>query len=368
MNEMATAPRAENIFRRPGSVLYAPAAIPDATALRACWHPVAYSTEIGDRPFASRLLGEQIALWRDGAGQMRAVADLCIHRGTALSLGEVADGDIMCPYHGWRFGGDGACTLIPQRENPRQVPAKARVSAYRCQERYGIVWVALDEPRWPLPEIPEFDLPDRNVISTGPYEWDAESSRQLENFTDFGHFPWVHTGLLGDPERVIVPKYQVESDDHVMRYHFMRPEAPEKGGSSVWGREKKEVRPERHSYYELHLPYTIVLRQDWGGDDQMVHLFVSQPIDANHSRAFLRTARNYAHDQDPRVLQEFTDVILDQDQRIVESQRPEFVPFDLADELHLDFDLVAITYRKLMRTAGLALKAAKPVMAQVGGQ
>lgn len=360
MNTETIEPRSENAFRQPNTMLYAPAAIPDTNALRACWHPVAYSTEICDGPYSSRLLGEQIALWRNAEGEMQAVADLCIHRGTALSIGRVVDGDIMCPYHGWRFRGDGACTLIPQRENPHNIPAKARVKAYCAQERYGIVWVALDEPRWDLPEIPEFDQPEYHIVSTGPYEWDADASRQLENFTDFGHFPWVHTGLLGDPERVVVPKYEVESDDHVLRYHFMRPEAPEKGGSSVWGREKKEVLPIRHSYYETSLPYTIVLRQDWSGDDRMVHLFVSQPIDAEHSRAFLRTARNYAHDQDPSVLQEFTDVVIEQDQRIVESQRPEFVPFDLADELHLDFDMVAINYRKLMRSSGLALKVPQP--------
>lgn len=350
----------DNVFRIPDTVLYSPSAIPDVNALRKCWHPVAYSEEIQDQPYSSRLLNEQIVLWRNKENSIQAVADLCIHRGTALSIGKVVDGEIMCPYHGWRFRGDGACTMIPQRENPRHIPDKARVTAYQAQERYGIVWVALDTPLWNIPDIPEFDEPEFHVISTGPYDWQSDASRQLENFTDFGHFPWVHTGLLGDPERVIVPKYQVETDEHVMRYHFMRPEAPQAGKASVWGREKKDVLPVRHSYYELHLPYTIVLRQDWGGADKMVHLFVSQPIGKDKSRAFLRTARNYAHDQDPRVLQEFTDIVLDQDQTIVESQRPEFVPFDLADELHLDFDLVAINYRKLMRATGLALKVGTP--------
>ena len=38
----------------------------------------------------------------------------------------------------------------------------------------------------------------------------------------------------------------------------------------------------------------------------------------------------------------------------MESQRPERVPFDLAAELHLQFDAVAVAYRKAMRELGLA--------------
>ncbi len=47
-------------------------------------------------------------------------------------------------------------------------------------------------------------------------------------------------------------------------------------------------------------------------------------------------------------------MIFGQDQVVVESQRPEIVPFDLADELHLKFDAVAVAYRRAMREQGLA--------------
>jgi hypothetical protein len=65
-------------------------------------------------------------------------------------------------------------------------------------------------------------------------------------------------------------------------------------------------------------------------------------------------ARNYDRDQPPSVLQDFEDTIFNQDKRVVESQRPEQVPFDLADELHLKFDAVAVSYRRAMRAEGLA--------------
>ena len=52
------------------------------------------------------------------------------------------------------------------------------------------------------------------------------------------------------------------------------------------------------------------------------------------------------------MLQESGNTIFGEDQVVVESQRPERVPFDLAAELHLKFDAVAVAYRKAMRGSG----------------
>jgi vanillate O-demethylase monooxygenase subunit len=335
--------------------MYAPAAIPDFEALRSVWHPVGFSTDVTDKPYSARLLNEQIVLWRDTKGNVRAIADLCIHRGTALSIGRVIGDEIMCPYHGWRYGADGRCTAIPQREDPRNVPSKAKVAGYHCQERYGLIWVSFNEPRFPLPEVPELEDPSFNVVSGGPYPWLSDSSRQIENFTDFAHFPWVHEGLLGDPNRTVVDKYTVEVRGNTLYYSYDRPEVNNTEEFPVFGGEDDRTAPIRHSDYELHTPYIIVLRHTWDTNpNKMVHIFTSQPIGNEKSRGFIRTARNYAHDQDPQVMIDFTTTIMEQDRAIVESQRPEFVPFDLADELHLDFDKVAVNYRKTMRELGLA--------------
>jgi vanillate O-demethylase monooxygenase subunit len=67
--------------------------------------------------------------------------------------------------------------------------------------------------------------------------------------------------------------------------------------------------------------------------------------------------RNYNLDQDDEVIQNFENTIFGQDQVVVESQRPDRVPFDLAAELHLKFDAVAVAYRKVMRAEGLAADA-----------
>ena len=110
----------------------APGAFADVAALRECWHPVAFSHELADRPVHADLLGEPLVLWRGPDGRPRANADLCVHRGTALSLGWIAGDELVCPYHGWRYRADGRCVAIPQLEDPSRVPAKARISAFGC--------------------------------------------------------------------------------------------------------------------------------------------------------------------------------------------------------------------------------------------
>src|SRR5207249_4087264 len=83
-------------------------------AMRHFWHPVMYSSQLADQPQQVFLLDEQLVLMRL-AGEVRCFADLCVHRGTALSIGRVEGDQVRCAYHGWTYGPDGVCTSIPAR-------------------------------------------------------------------------------------------------------------------------------------------------------------------------------------------------------------------------------------------------------------
>ena len=324
-----------------------------AAALRRCWHPVAYAHDVGRAPRAATLLDEPLALWRDAGGAAHAFRDVCVHRGTALSLGTVDRDELVCAYHGWRYRGDGACTAIPQLADPARVPARARATCYPCREELGLIWVALEPARWPLPDVPELADPAWRTVRTGPFAWRCDASRQVENFTDFGHFAFVHAGLLGDPGKPVVAAHEVETDGHVLRYRYGRPDQANTETFPVFAEEsrKDELRRTR---YALHLPYTIVEHIDWGGREGMVYVFAAQPVSADRCVGYCLVARNYQLDQPDEVMQDFERTIFGQDQRVVESQRPDQVPFDLAAELHLTFDAVAVAYRRAMRAQGLA--------------
>ena len=112
-----------------GSYAAAVASALDLEALRDFWHPVAWAHELGEHPVRTELLGTAVVIWRAAEGDIRAFRDLCLHRGTALSLGTVEDGCLVCPYHGWTYAADGRCTHIPQLEPGRPIPERVRSTA-----------------------------------------------------------------------------------------------------------------------------------------------------------------------------------------------------------------------------------------------
>ena len=64
---------------------------------------------------------------------------------------------------------------------------------------------------------------------------------------------------------------------------------------------------------------------------------------------YLFIVRNHRLDEDDHTFKDFSDTIMEQDRQIVESQRPEEIPTDLKDELHLKVpDASGIAYRRLL--------------------
>ncbi len=171
------------------------------------WHPVALIAQLADGgPIAARVLGEDLVVWRSG-DEFFAWRDLCVHRGTRLSLGRIVDGGrLECPYHGWTYGTDGRCVLMPA--HPEQTPpAKACVATYHAKDAYGVIWVSLGSGAEGTPRFDLLDDPAYRVLLAGPYRVMASGPRIVENFLDIGHFPFVHEGILGDRSRPEIEDY-----------------------------------------------------------------------------------------------------------------------------------------------------------------
>jgi vanillate O-demethylase monooxygenase subunit len=308
------------------------------------WHPVIYSADVGAEPVAARLLGVPIVLARLG-GELTCLHDLCIHRGTPLSLGWINGGTLTCAYHGWQYGADGACVHIPAR--PRGViPRRARVDAYRTAELYGLIWVCLGEPRTPIPEFPEFGDPSYRMTLYPPVRWKCSAARQTENFIDQAHFPWVHDGILGDRAQPESIDTDVERHGEELRYQYIDRPNP--------------MHPVPHQrIYRVHRPFTIHQRKVRSGEgDVEVSYSPVCPLAAGESTGFLIVGRNFPLDPVEEARRYKLDVLIQtQDQRIVEAQRPEELPIDLAAELHIKGpDAVAVAYRRLLAELGVDTK------------
>ena len=79
------------------------------------WYPVVHAEDLDPTPQKVHILAHDFVVFRDNTGKPAVLADTCIHRGAALSMGKCKeDGTVQCPYHGWRFNRDGECTRIPR--------------------------------------------------------------------------------------------------------------------------------------------------------------------------------------------------------------------------------------------------------------
>lgn len=313
-------------------------------ALRRFWHPVAWADDVSDRPFAARLLDEPLVLVRLD-GEIRAFKDLCVHRGTALSLGWVEDGCLVCPYHGWTYDPDGVCTRIPASHGTN-IPRRARITPYAAAEHAGLIWVCLEgSPAMPLPDFPEWGDPTYRIIPIPQYDWHCSAARRVENFVDFSHFAWVHEGILGDRSKPEIPDHDVVRTEHTLwfRLGIEEPSNPLKGDADAEARIQREP-----SHYTISMPFTVRLDQPLEDGRHFVLFVSSCPLSAKETRNFTWNARNY--DLDPGRDAGFVDfqgVILEQDRVVVESQRPEELPIDLSEELHIKgVDRVSIDYRR----------------------
>ena len=309
--------------------------------LRAYWHPVAFAEAVGEKPLAVRLLDERIAVCRLG-GRAVAFHDLCIHRGTPISLGWVEGEHVVCAYHGWAYDAGGKCVRIPSVPPGHPIPKKACLTRYPTQERYGLVWVCLDEkPRAPIPEFPMLEAPDVRWVYRDRRIWNCSAARAIENFLDLGHLPWVHEGILGDREHPLTPDIDVVRDGEEIR--FTVDQRPDKSHDNPFQR-----------IYRVNRPFAVsMLKEEADGNAELL-IFVCTPHTARESTRCVLIGRNHEPPSEAARIETFNNTIIEQDRTIVENQRPEELPLDLTEELHLKGpDAPALGYRRMMRELGV---------------
>ena len=311
------------------------------------WHPVAALEQLApNEPFAARLLGVDIVIWQSG-DQINVWQDLCVHRGTRLSLGKVRDACLVCPYHGWTYDSDGQCIHIPA--HPEQTPPeKARTNTYQTQIKYGLIWVCMGEPQHEIATFPEWEDDSYRNIPSGPYDFKAAAPRAIENFLDVAHFPFVHAGTLGDPAHPEITDYEAShNQDGVVAegIEVWQPDPDGTGQGATVTYTYKVLRPLTAYFIKTKGP-------------SFAALYAVCPVDELRTRGWVLMSMNYGFDQDAEGIRAFQDIVTGEDIPIVESQRPELLPLDLQEELHLRSDRVAIAYRQYLREAGVTFGVA----------
>jgi phenylpropionate dioxygenase-like ring-hydroxylating dioxygenase large terminal subunit len=249
----------------------------EAGALRRYWYVVAESATIDGAPLAVRLLGDDVVIWRGPGGTLVAAPDRCPHREAPLSLGRVVDGFLECCYHGWTFGTEGRCVRVPSAPDSLPIPPRSHLATAHVVERYGLVWLCLDDPVAGIPDIAADDEPSFRRINTGVDVWRTSATRMTDNFMDISHFPYVHVGTFGIPENTIVPKISLEQLDADFFGYRYQAEVSNEGGAASSGLAAKVIT--RTMTTGFNLPFTVLSTIHYEtGLDHLI-LLCSTPID-----------------------------------------------------------------------------------------
>ena len=147
------------------------------------------------------MLGEPVMLGRSRRGDVFALRDVCPHRAAPLSAGSFhldASGveTVQCPYHGWRFGRDGACAAIPSLTADQSLDvSKIAVRRYPVVESQGIVFVWMGSAPASEPDAPPPQFP--GVVGGAPklvdqVVFDAHIDQAVVGLMDPAHGPYVH--------------------------------------------------------------------------------------------------------------------------------------------------------------------------------
>ncbi|MFD5148049.1 Rieske 2Fe-2S domain-containing protein [Streptomyces sp. NPDC058401] len=162
------------------------------------WHCLGLAAAFKDgTPHEVQAFGTRLVVFQGaGSRELSVLNAYCPHMGGNLAHGTVKGDTVACPFHDWRWSGDGRCAAVPYA---RRVPPRARTRAWTTLERNGQLYVWHDPEGNPPP--PEVTIPV--IEGVGDPEWsdwswnflrvENSNCREIvDNVVDMAHFYYVH--------------------------------------------------------------------------------------------------------------------------------------------------------------------------------
>jgi phenylpropionate dioxygenase-like ring-hydroxylating dioxygenase large terminal subunit len=188
------APREDGEIRAGGRSLSLPVAAEQAEPSRYPfsipygWFQVAWSSELEPGDVLPRYyFGRHLVLWRDEDGTAHLNDAYCPHLGAHFGYGGVVEGcELRCPFHGWKFDGEGANTDIPYGTRTNQ---KARIGTYPVQEigdHFVMAWYHPEglAPLYEIEDMEEMTSADYSEWTTVHFSVAAATQELAENSVD----------------------------------------------------------------------------------------------------------------------------------------------------------------------------------------
>ncbi|NUS43760.1 MAG: Rieske 2Fe-2S domain-containing protein [Mycobacteriaceae bacterium] len=165
------------------------------------WHCLGLVKHYTDgKPHAIEAFGTKLVVFQGEDGQINVLDGYCRHMGGDLTQGTVKGNEVACPFHDWRWGGDGKCKKIPYA---KRVPLRARTRSYQTLQMNEQLFLWHDpqgrkpEPHITIPEV------EGDVFTDEWSEWtwdstiidNAPAREIIDNVVDMAHFFYIHYGF-----------------------------------------------------------------------------------------------------------------------------------------------------------------------------
>jgi phenylpropionate dioxygenase-like ring-hydroxylating dioxygenase large terminal subunit len=334
------------------------------------WYPIVRSEDLSyEKPEKVMVLGVNLVAFRDREGVAHVLSDTCVHRGASLGgawsggkAPRVVNGCVVCPYHGWEFGGDGECKNIPSIGYGSKVPARAKVDSYPVEEKYGIVFAFLgnlsEAERPPLLNVEEYGHEGWRANSVLILEVDYNYERSMENGLDPAHNEFVHpthgfSGVNRDSYKV----RDYDTEDHRQGWGFWftvtmdTPPLPQKGSATSpdaetpWGDTKPGrnlIKPGGGTYGPNAMATYITLTPE----KSFRQYFFEQPVTDCKTRIFFLNMRNFLLDpKNDGPIHARNKIIAQQDIDILLDVNPPRTPMTNTREVMMPADKAILAYR-----------------------
>lgn len=301
-----------------------------ADGLHDQWFVACTGSELRNgKPRGVKILGLGVVLFRQRSGEVVALIDQCVHRGTRLSAGKLADDCLVCPYHGWRYDGQGQVVHIPTIDGaqpaatPGDYPFRQRRLPVREQD--GLIWVYRGDDSAVADSVPIFRMPFHGEKPWQSYymvnTFDGDIGMLAQNFMDVPHTVFVHDGIFRSSRgKAMEATVALNAQSVEVTYH----DGSDKIGMMDW-----LTNPHHEPLVHTDRFFAPnVTRCDYRWGSLSGFLIVSQitPIDARSSRVYTYIAYRFPL---PRwvlralrpLLHLYTHIVIQQDVRIMRAHR-----------------------------------------------
>ncbi|MFC4053474.1 Rieske 2Fe-2S domain-containing protein [Actinomadura syzygii] len=160
------------------------------------WHCLGLAEKYRDgKPHTVNAFGQKLVVFTGADGETNVLDGYCRHMGGDLSQGTVKGNEIACPFHDWRWGGDGRCKKIPYS---RRVPLRARTAAWPTMVQDGLLFVWNDpEGNKPPDEVTIPVIEGATRDDWTDWRWTettvhTNAREVIDNVVDMAHFFYIH--------------------------------------------------------------------------------------------------------------------------------------------------------------------------------